>query len=144
MRNIDLLTYGVEMSWRSDTWRECLSGFGNLSYKYVRRKELSSRKRYMRQPPFIANAGVSFARRAWEINLMGKYVSQYRTDRFLKEEVNIGNYFNFDANVTYSVPRAHLQLYGALQNVFDVRYATVSPIYPDFGRQMSVGIRLLL
>ncbi|MDR1672659.1 MAG: TonB-dependent receptor plug domain-containing protein [Bacteroidales bacterium] len=141
MRNINLATYGIEVSFHSLKQMGCLSASGNVSYKYVRRKDPSSRKHYTKQPPFIANATVSFSKSTWEANLMGKYVSQYRTDRFLREEVNTGNYFNFDANLTCSIPRTPLQIFASMMNIFDWRYATVSPLYPDFGRQMKIGMR---
>jgi iron complex outermembrane receptor protein len=144
MKSIDLRTYGIEIMYRSPLWMDAWSGTGNMSYKYVSQTEPSSRKRYTRQPPFIANVGVSYAKKQWEINLMGKYVSQYTTDRFLIKEVNTGNYFNFDVHLTFSVPHTHFQVYASLTNVFDTRYATVSPLYPDFGRQMKVGARFIL
>ncbi|MDR1864390.1 MAG: TonB-dependent receptor plug domain-containing protein [Bacteroidales bacterium] len=143
MKNIDLNTCGVELSYHSPAWREAWSCNGNLSCKYVGQTEHSSRKRYTRQPPFIANAGVSYARKAWEANMQGKYVSRYTTDRFLKEDVDAGDYFNFDANLTFAVPRTCLRIYGSAINIFDVRYATVSPIYPDFGRQLKAGVRVI-
>ncbi|MDR1981001.1 MAG: TonB-dependent receptor plug domain-containing protein, partial [Tannerellaceae bacterium] len=41
MKNIDLRTAGIELSFRSHTWLNSLSAFGNLSYKYVSRSEPS-------------------------------------------------------------------------------------------------------
>jgi len=72
---------------------------------------------------------------------MGKYVSSYKTDRFLKQEVSIGNYFNWDLTSSYEIPHSIFEVYGSVVNLFDVRYCTVSPIYPDFGRQLKIGLR---
>jgi iron complex outermembrane receptor protein len=144
MKNIDLTTLGLEMVFRSVEWFNCLSLSANASFKYVGSKETSSRKRYTRQPPFIANVIASYSRKAWEANIAARYVSAYNTDRFLKQETSIGNYCNTDIFVAYSIPRLRLQLFGSATNVFDIRYATVSPIYPDFGRQFKTGIRFVV
>ncbi|MDR2764541.1 MAG: TonB-dependent receptor plug domain-containing protein [Tannerella sp.] len=141
MKNIDLHTWGIELSFRSRTWLDMFSGFGNLSCKYVYRSEPSGRTRYDRQPPLIANACLSFTRKALEIHLMAKYVSSYRSDRFLRTEVDMGNYSNADMHAIYHIPQLHTELYAVITNLFDVRYATVSPIYPDFGRQIKLGMR---
>jgi iron complex outermembrane receptor protein len=141
MKNLDLRTWGVELSFRSRTWENGLSASGNLSCKYAYRPEPSGRTRYDRQPPLIANAGLSFVRKTLEIHLTAKYVSSYRTDRFLKTEVDIGNYCNIDLHVIYHLPRLKTELYSLATNLSDVRYATVSPLYPDFGRQIKAGIR---
>jgi iron complex outermembrane receptor protein len=148
MKNIDLRTYGVELAFHSRLLNDRWSWGGNLSYKYVSQEEsLSrSRKKYTKQPPFIANVIASYGKTDsdWRVHLMGKYVSSYRTDRFLREEVSIGNYLNVDANVNYFVRRMGVDVYASIVNVFDVRYATVSPLYPDFGRQVKAGVRFHL
>ncbi|MDR2139794.1 MAG: TonB-dependent receptor plug domain-containing protein [Tannerella sp.] len=141
MKNIDLRTRGVELAFRSRTWLNRFSAFGNVSCKYVYRSEPSGRTRYHRQPPLIANACLSFTPKALEIHFMAKYVSSYRTDRFLSAEVHMGNYCNADLHVIYPVPPLRMELYALILNLSDVRYATVSPIYPDFGRQIKLGAR---
>jgi hypothetical protein len=141
-RNIDLSTAGAEMSWNSPMLWNNWSAFTNLSYKYARQSEASVHKKYTKQPPFIGNMGLSFSTKAFDFNVMGKYVSRYRTDRFLQKEVSIGNYFNWDVTWVCRFLPMPFQLYGSVVNLFDVRYCTVSPIYPDFGRQIRVGVRL--
>lgn len=139
-KNIDLQTFGIELSYTSPMFEYC-SFFTNLSYKYAIEKEEFSNQKFTKQPPFIANAGVSAFYKGANVNLMGKYVSRYKTDRFLKEEVNIGDYFNFDMTASYEIPHTIFEIYGSVINIFDKRYATVSPIYPNFGRQMKIGLR---
>lgn len=140
-KNISLQTCGLEVSYQSpDQWTNWMI-FGNTSYKYIRQNENSIYKKFAKQPPFITNLGISYMRNGWNVSLMGKYVSDYKTDRFLKQEVWAGNYFNWDLNADYLIPKAKLQVFGCVMNVFDVRYYTVSPIYPDFGRQIKIGIR---
>jgi iron complex outermembrane receptor protein len=141
MKNINLRTAGIELDFHSRMFWEMFSGFGNVSYKYVSHSEPSGRTRYNKQPPLIANACLSFSKKSVEVHLMAKYVSPYRTDRFLKMEVGMGNYCNADVQVIYRIPKIYIELYGVVSNLFDVRYATVSPIYPDFGRQFKAGLR---
>jgi iron complex outermembrane receptor protein len=141
MKNIDLRTAGIELSYRSRTWLDMFSGFGNISCKYVSRSEASKRTHYDKQPPLIANACLSFSKEPVEVHLMTKYVSSYRSDRFLKTEVDMGNYCNVDMHVIYHIHSLHAELYLLTTNLFDVRYSTVSPIYPDFGRQIKIGVR---
>jgi iron complex outermembrane receptor protein len=141
MRNLNLLTGGVELSFR--TRREgVVAGFANASLKYVSEQGAGYRRRYARQPPFIANAGVNFFLGAADVCLTAKYVSGYRTDRFLKEEVGVGNYCNVDVHARYRLHR-FVELYANVSNVADVRYATVSPLYPDFGRAWRLGLRCI-
>jgi len=141
-KNVSLHTYGAELSYHSPLWRSRWSLMSNLSYKFIYQSEESQYHKYSKQPPFIANAGLSYTADRFSFNLYGKYVSDYKTDRFLKEEVAIGNYFNWDFNLNYRLPGNFAEVRGAVRNIFDERYATVSPIYPDFGRELSLGIRL--
>ncbi|OAV75212.1 vitamin B12/cobalamin outer membrane transporter [Bacteroidales bacterium Barb7] len=141
MRNIDLRTVGIELSYRSSTWLNMFSGFGNISCKYVSRSEQSSRTHYDKQPPVIANACLSFEKKNVEVHLMAKYVSRYRSDRFLKKEVDMGNYCNTDVQFIYHIHTLHTELYSLISNLFDTRYSTVSPVYPDFGREIKAGVR---
>jgi iron complex outermembrane receptor protein len=141
MRNIDLCTVGIELSYRSSKWLDMFSGFGNISYKYVSRSEQSSRTHYDKQPTLIANACLSFEKKNLEVHLMAKYVSRYRSDRFLKTEVDMGNYCNADVQFIYHIHTWHIEVYSLISNLFDVCYSTVSPIYPDFGREIKAGAR---
>ena len=140
-RNINLRTYGVEFTYHSPMVWKHWSYFANLSYKYSYQADSSIYKKYAKQPPFIGNMGLSYNNKRLNINLMGKYVSSYKTDRFLKQEVGIGNYFNWDLTSSYEIPHSIFEVYSSVVNLFDVRYCTVSPIYPDFGRQMKFGLR---
>ncbi|MFT3739321.1 MAG: TonB-dependent receptor [Breznakibacter sp.] len=141
-KNIDLSTYGAELNYDGFSLASMWSFFANMSYKFAYRTDESDYKKYTRQPPFIANAGLTFTHKNIEVNGMGRYVSSYTTDRFLKSEVWVGNYFNGDVTAFYHLSRFRSVLFGAVTNVFDVRYSTVSPIYPDFGRQFRIGIRI--
>ena len=141
MKNLDLRTAGIELAFRSPVWLNLFSASGNISCKYVYRAEPSGRTHYNKQPPLIANTCLSFAGKNTEIHLMAKYVSSYRSDRFLKEEANMGNYGNVDVHVIRHIPALRTELYAVANNLFDVRYATVSPVYPDFGRQLRMGVR---
>lgn len=143
MENINLRTYGVELSYQTPIFQNGFSYWGNASYKYLQQNNdtVSEYKKYAKQPALILNAGASYVSKRFMVNAMGKYVSQYKTDRFLSKEVNTGNYFNFDITATYTIPRKPFQLYGSAINVFDKKYSTVSPLYPDFGRQFKIGLR---
>jgi iron complex outermembrane receptor protein len=141
MKNLDLRTAGVEFAFRCRLWADFFSLSGNISCKYVYRTDASGRTRYDKQPPLIANACLSYFGRRTEIHCMAKYVSSYRSDRFLREEVDMGNYGNVDVHVIRHIQPLHTELYAVVNNLFDVRYATVSPIYPDFGRQIRAGAR---
>jgi iron complex outermembrane receptor protein len=141
MRNLDLRTAGVELDFRSPLWINMFSVSGNISCKYVSRTIPSGRTRYDKQPPLIANTCLSYAGKRTEVHLMAKYVSAYLSDRFLKEDVNMGNYCNVDLHVIQHIPALRMELYAVCNNLFNVRYATVSRIYPDFGLQVRIGIR---
>jgi iron complex outermembrane receptor protein len=143
-RNINLTTLGVECTYQSPVFNDRWSGFANLSYKQIYQSQNSEYKKYTKQPPFIGNIGISYAYKILEMNLMGKYVSQYMTDRFLQKEVSVGNYFNWDFTVNCRILNTCLETFGLVVNILDVHYCTVSPIYPDFGRQLKIGLRAKL
>jgi iron complex outermembrane receptor protein len=144
MRNLTLRTYGVELSFRSDHAKSLWSYSGNVSYKYVYQSDELLRERYTRQPPFLANVHLTYAPSFVQSTLSAKYVSSYLTDRFLRAEVPIGDYLNIDCTITVPLFRSYFELYGTLTNILDIRYATISPLYPDFGRQFRIGFRLRL
>lgn len=144
MRNLTLRTYGVELSFRSDPAKSLWSYSGNVSYKYVYQSNELLRERYTRQPPLLANVHLTYAPSFVQATLSAKYVSSYRTDRFLRAEVPIGDYLNIDCAITVPLFRSFFELYGTLTNILDIRYATISPLYPDFGRQFRIGFRLRL
>lgn len=143
-RNINLSTWGAELAYHSHQLWNYWHIFGNLSYKYAYQSAGSDYKKYSKQPPFIGNIGISFEQKNFDLNLMGKYVSAYTTDRFLQQAVQTGNYFNWDINGTYDIRHTPIELFGTIINILDTRYSTVSPVYPDFGRQLKSGIRIKL
>ena len=81
---------------------------------------------------------------------MGRYVSEYINNRFVKPnspgypDTKVGDYFNFDANLTYKIPVIPLSVYGDVKNIFNKKYCTMSPVYPDQGTRLTIGLKFNL
>jgi len=94
-------------------------------------------------PALILNGGFDFQRSRLQISLMGKYVSYYENNRFASISAGpqpLGDFFNMDAVVKYTLTD-YLKFFIKLQNISNIKYSTVVG-YPDFGRQIHLGLKL--
>ena len=145
--NRDQADYGVEIETSSPRMLNLLSIFYNLTLmnSYI----LTTGERVMNkeQPVLITNAGIYLTRAGFDLNLFGKYVSEFESVRFANPAEGpqpLGDFFIVDITGGYTFGfLKSTRLYVNIFNVTDKKYSTVVG-YPDFGRQISVGARLVL
>ncbi len=96
-------------------------------------------------PVLISSGGLYFRQKAFDLNILCKYVSPFENDRFVNPEDGprpLGDFFVADINGGYttkgSVP---LRFYLRVRNLMDSRYSTVNG-YPDFGRLLYAGVQV--
>ncbi len=140
----DLKRIGIEVGFKSKTFFNSLSGFANASECYI---EEETGVKYKGAPQFIASAGLTYSKYGATLNIMGRYVSEYINNRFVKPtspgypDTKIGDYYNFDANLTYKIPVIPVSVYGDVKNIFNKKYCTMSPVYPDQGTRLTIGLK---
>ena len=147
LNNLNIRSYGVEFLWDSPRYLGILTSNINATYmkSYTIANGVSTT--YSNQPQTILNGSITASKYGFNLALLGKYVSRYTSTSFITlatptTKVYIGDYANFDASLSYAVPKTGLSIYGRIVNIGDVRYCTVSPVYPDYGRQFSIGARI--
>lgn len=144
--NINLRSYGVDLIWNSPKYFGMLSS--NISATLMRTDQIENGNttRYNQIPQTMINGSIGICKYGFSLDAFGKYVSRYVGERFVvknnsSETYYVGNFVNVDASLSYAIPQTKLSVYGRVINIGDVRYTTISPVYPDFGRQFSIGIR---
>jgi iron complex outermembrane receptor protein len=148
MRNYNTKSGGIELLLKSATFGNIFSCNLNTTVMRTWQEQTDgSYKRYKDSPEIILNGGINLAKYGFDLALMGKYVSEYIGDRFViktspDQEVFVGNYANLDISLSYSLPKTPVTLYGRVRNLTDNLYSSISPVYPDYGRQFSIGLRL--
>jgi len=149
LHNVDLRTFGVEFNWNSAKFFEILTT--NLSGTYMSTTNVSNglSTTYERAPTTMLNGSLNATKYGFTFSVFGKYTSRYIGDSFLIKttsttKVWVGDYVNVDLSLGYAIPKTKVSVYGRVINIGDVRYTTVSPVYPDYGRQFSVGARIKL
>ncbi len=145
LQNLDLKSYGVEFEYKSPVVLGFLSGFTNIMWQHTTTATDGTTTKYLNVPDFIASAGINAQKSGFTFNALGRFVNKYIGNRFIVttpgQMVYVGNYFNLDANLGYTLPKWPVTAYVKIVNAFDVRYATMTPAYPDYGRKFSVGLR---
>ena len=99
-------------------------------------------------PELITNGGILFTKNGIDLNLYGKYVSKYESSRFVTQVQGsptvyapLGDFFTLDLSAGYTFGSSLItRVYLRAQNLTDKRFSTVAG-YPDFGRQLSFGLR---
>ncbi len=147
--NVDLSTGGVELELRTARFQEVAQAYVNAVFMNHRRRVGDELEADGSRPSTIVGGGLNLLLGAFDLNLYGKYVSAYESDRFAHRDgstpvvVGIGDFSTVDltAGYTYTLPRGQsFRVHVATDNLTDRRYSTVVG-YPDFGRKVSIGLR---
>jgi hypothetical protein len=149
LNNLNIRSYGVEFFWNSPQYLGFLTSNVNATYMKSYKIAGGVSTTYENLPQTILNGSVNASKYGFNLALFGKYISRYTSTSFITlatttTKVYIGDYTNFDASLSYAVPKTGLSIYGRIVNIGDVKYCTVSPVYPDYGRQFTIGARVRL
>ncbi len=145
--NVDMRTAGVEAEVRTARFKGVAEGFANAALmRHQRRKPTGDAfVADNEKPEAIVGGGLRLYLGAFDLNVHGKYVSEYESSRFAlnKETVEIGDFSTLDISGGYTYRLSsgqQFRVYVAVDNLTDVRYSTVVG-YPDFGRKYTIGLR---
>ncbi|MCK5137234.1 MAG: TonB-dependent receptor [Bacteroidales bacterium] len=139
--------YGIEFETRSGKMLNLFSFFYNITLMNSLVLTGGERIRDREHPGLITNIGIFLTRSGFDLNLFGKYVSQYENDRFADPAYGpqpLGDYFTLDMSGGYAIgPRRSTRVYLNIINITNKKYSTVVG-YPDFGRKINIGVRLII
>ncbi len=146
--NRDQYQYGIEFQINSPAmFGKTTTGFFNVTGMKSMAREGGISVRNTELPQWIANAGLNFSLRKFDVNLYGNYSSDFYSTRFADKSagtVALGDYVRMDLNAGYTFgTRNTFRLFLSARNLTDCRYSTVVG-YPDPGRTLNVGINLRL
>ena len=144
--NIDTKTYGIELVWTSPVYGDWFSANANATLMRTKETTGDIEERYERSPEVMLNGGIKAEKYGFTFTANAKYISRYIGDRFVSksspdEKVYIGNYLNIDLALNYQLPKYPVSFFGRVINLTDKHYATMTPVYPDYGRQFSLGAK---
>ncbi len=142
--------FGIETEVLSPKMWNMISAFANFTAMRSRAEDGNEMTKNAEFPELITNGGVQFTKYGLDINLYGKYVSKYESSRFVTQVAGqptvfapLGDFFTLDLTSGYTFGSSFkTRVYLRVQNITDRRYSTVAG-YPDFGRQLRVGIRVI-
>ncbi len=146
LNNLDLRSYGIELGWKSPLYFGILSSNINATYMKTLNVTSGANTVYENLPQTIINGSLNAGKYGFTLGVFGKYVSKYTASTFITPatpttKVYIGDYTNFDLSLGYAIPNTPISVYGRVINIGDVKFCTVSPVFPDYGRQFFVGAR---
>lgn len=143
--NRDQNQYGVEVEYSSPRLFNSVQPFVNFTAMKSMVVEEGKMVTNQENPAFIAAAGLPGKYKAFDWNVLGKYVSAFENDRFgvpADGPQPLGNYMTLDFNAGYTTKgRVPVRLYLKSRNLTNRHYSTVIG-YPDYGRMLFGGIQV--
>ena len=95
----------------------------------------------------ITNGGIYLDHSEFDLNFLGKYVSGFENERFADPALGaqpLGDYFTMDLTGGYTFgTRRTVRVYLNIINLTNRKFSTVVG-YPDFGRRINMGVRLVI
>ncbi len=148
INNIDTKTYGIELVWASPVYGKWFSANANATLMRTIETTDGVDTRYDQNPEVMLNGGIKAEKFGFTFTTNAKYVSKYIGNRFITlsspdQKIYVGDYLNIDVALDYKLPKYPVSVFGRVVNLTDVKYCTVSPVYPDFGRQFNLGVRCI-
>jgi hypothetical protein len=146
LTNVDIRTYGIDIVWKSPVFADLVSATLNATLMRTYNLTNGSYVRYERTPETLINGVVNFQQYGFTFSVFAKYVSRYIGDSFVTkstptQKIFVGDFVNLDLSLAYAIPETPVSVYGRVINLTDEKFTTVSPVYPDYGRQFSFGVR---
>jgi hypothetical protein len=146
--NRDQDQLGIELEGRFGRVFNIAEAFFNTTLMASRADIDGSMQRNRELPRVIASAGIYARVNRLDLNILGKYVSEYESTRFLPrssgnpvEPQPLGDYVTLDVTAGWTISKGYsTRFYLEIQNITDQIYSTVVG-YPDFGRRMIFGVR---
>jgi len=142
--NRDQNQYGLECEIRSPRVFNIMEPFVNFMVMESRMDDKGTMVTNKENPVAIAGGGIYLDKKGFEMNILGKYVSPFKNERFAPVTAGpqpLGDFFTIDLTGGYTTSwKFPVKFYFRVRNLTDKRYSTVVG-YPDFGRMVYVGMR---
>ncbi|MFO7976120.1 MAG: TonB-dependent receptor, partial [Candidatus Hydrogenedentota bacterium] len=142
--NENIHQYGLEIETQSQPVGDILSLVFNPTVMTSRKEEANGDwSDYKEIPNVILGGGIYSWLGRWDVNLFGKYVSEYENKRFAadKKYQDLGNYLDLSATVGYTLGAAsNTRLYVSAENLLDDEYSTVVG-WSDDGAKFYAGVQ---
>ena len=141
--NRDLRQFGVEIDARTIEFAGIAGVFANATVMASEVKQGGSFETFKELPDVIVSAGVYSRVGPVDINLFGKYVSEFENDRFAADGLahDLGDFVELNATAGVTVgSRRRARIYASVENLTDEEYSTVVG-YPDFGARVKGGVQ---
>jgi len=139
--------FGVELEIRTPRLLNLFSAFYNISLMNSGIWKEGERTTNREHPALITNGGIYLEKWGFDLNIFTKYVSAFENERFASPADGpqpLGDFFTLDITGGYAFgKRKTMRIYLNIINVTDNRYSTVVG-YPDYGRRISLGIRMVI
>ncbi len=137
---------GIEFDITSPVLFKTIRPFFNFTLMQSKMEEEGQMVVNKENPVCITNAGVYSVWKNFDLNILGKYVSPFENDRFVSIAYGpqpLGDFLVFDCNGGYTTKwNIPVRFYVKVKNLTGKIYSTVNG-YPDFGRMVFGGIRIM-
>ena len=139
--------YGIELETRSRKLLHLFSVFYNITLMNSSILTGDARVKNKEHPVLITNGGIYLDHSEFDLNFLGKYVSGFENERFADPALGpqpLGDYFTMDVTGGYTFgTRRTVRVYLNIINLTNRKFSTVVG-YPDFGRRINIGARLVI
>ncbi|MGE5419385.1 MAG: TonB-dependent receptor [Chloroflexota bacterium] len=143
--NRDQDQYGLEFEYSGSQLFGAVQPFANFMAMKSRMDEGGNMVVNKENPVYIAAAGLYMNKKSFDLNLFGKYVSEFENERFAVPADGpqpLGDYITLDFTAGYTLKgKVPIRFYIKSRNLTDSHYSTVIG-YPDFGRMIFGGIQV--
>ncbi|HLN56680.1 MAG TPA: TonB-dependent receptor plug domain-containing protein [Bacteroidales bacterium] len=143
--NRDQDQYGLEFEYAGTQLAGMIQPFANFMVMKSRMDEEGTMVVNKENPVCIAAAGLYMNKKSFDLNLLGKYVSEFENNRFAVPADGpqpLGDFVTVDFTAGYTIKgRVPVRFYVKSRNLGDSHYSTVIG-YPDFGRMIFGGIQV--
>jgi len=140
--NRDMRQFGLELEYRSLQLLNHFELFAGATMMQSEYMQDGNYENVREVPDLIITGGIFTEVGAWDLNIFGKYVSQYENKRFAadKQFHDLADFTDINVCLGYNFSKGRSRLYLSVENILNDHYSTVVG-YPDFGTQFFVGFR---
>ena len=143
--NQDITQYGIELETRTAPIGGIATLFFNATLMESRFKAAGadSYGDYVEIPDLILSGGLYAEIDRFDLNLFGKYVSDYSNSRFAQDKAQhkLGDYLELNATAGYTFGKKYnTRVYASVANLLDDEYSTVVG-WSDPGTEFRIGLQ---
>lgn len=141
--NEEVNHYGLEVEGRTVRFMDTFSLFGNATLMQATRRERGKWRTFKEIPHGVVSSGINSVFGRCDLNLYGKYVSQFKNRRFAQDGAyhRLGNFIDIGVSGGVTLGKEkRTRIFASIENLLDDHYSTVVG-FPDYGLQFFVGLQ---